>query len=316
MRSVWQISSGSVARSYAEVFLRYGVGLIGPGDAGPWRAERADDEFGGSHVRRFANEVEQDDVFLLRFGTSRIQAVGIVASDYLYLNQFDEVNGWDLQHARRLRWFGLPKEYDFGRPVFGANPWRFSRILHDEILKYAERFLNSPPTDWQTASLPPLPEEEEPLDDVPVYLQEIVAVAQDLGWNLYLNQQVFGDRPSEDEIIVHLVVPFLRALGWHPEQIAVKWRYIDLAIFRNLPRTPENCHLVIEAKHLGSGVEGALEQAVGYVESLGTRRDVLVTDGVRYRLYAADKGYASVAYANLGRLKKSAFELFSRLQRP
>jgi hypothetical protein len=33
-------------------------------------------------------------------------------------------------------------------------------------------------------------------------------------------------------------VPFLRALGWPPERIAVKWRYIDVAVFRSLPRTP------------------------------------------------------------------------------
>ena len=64
---------------------------------------------------------------------------------------------------------------------------------------------------------------------------------------------------------------------------------------RSLPRTPENCHLVVEAKHLGAGVEGALKQALGYVESLGIQRDVRVTDGVRYWLYAADKNYASVA---------------------
>jgi hypothetical protein len=41
-----------------------------------------------------------------------------------------------------------------------------------------------------------------------------------------------------------------------------------------------------------------------------------VTDGVRYRLYDADNEYTSVAYANFGRLKKSAVELFARLKRP
>lgn len=314
MPNVWQISGGST-RSYADVFFRYGVGLIGPGDAGPWNQERDDDEFEGSTVRRFASEVQIDDVFLLRYGTSRIQAVGIVASDYLYLNQFDEVNGWDLQHARRVRWFTLPREYDFGQPVFGANPRRFGTIFSSQVIEYAERFVNSPPTDWQVAPLPPLPPEEDPLDEIPPHLQEIVALAQDLGAILYSDRQTFGERPSEDEIIVHLVVPFLRALGWQPEQIAIKWRYIDVALFKTLPRRPENCHLVIEAKHLGAGVEGAFAQAMGYVESLGVERDILVTDGIRYRLYGAEKQYAPVAYANLGRLKKSAVELFTRLKR-
>jgi hypothetical protein len=31
---VWQISGGPASRSYADVFLRRGVGLIGPGDPG------------------------------------------------------------------------------------------------------------------------------------------------------------------------------------------------------------------------------------------------------------------------------------------
>ena len=32
----------------------------------------------------------------------------------------------------------------------------------------------------------------------------------------------------------------------------MQWRHIDVAVFRALPRTPENCHLVIEAKRLGA----------------------------------------------------------------
>ena len=277
---VWQISGGPVARNYAGIFLRHGVGLIGPGDAGAWGPDRDDDDFDGSYVRRFASEVAMEDIFLLRSGTSRIHAVGVVASDYLYLNQFDDVNGWDLQHARRVRWFALPADYDFGTPVFGANARRFGRVSHEAVLDYARRFVNSPPIDWQWASLPPLPLEEEPLAEVPFYLQDAIGVVQDLAGHLYVERQAFGDRPSEDEIVAHLVVPFFRSLGWAQEQVAVKWRYIDVAVFQSLPRTPENCHLIIEAKHLGAGVEGALEQAAGYVESLGVCRNVVVTDGV------------------------------------
>lgn len=100
-RAVWQISGGPASRSYAEVFLQHGVALIGPGDAGPWNPERDDDEFEGGFVRRFASEVKSGDVFLLRTGIAAIAAVGLVASYYLYVNAFYDVNGWDLQHARR-----------------------------------------------------------------------------------------------------------------------------------------------------------------------------------------------------------------------
>jgi len=312
--SIWQLAGGPSTRPYADVFLRYGVGLIGPGDAGPWNPQRDDDEFEGGFVRRFASEMEIGDVVLLRTGIASIIAVGIVASEYLYLNQFDDVNGWDLQHARRVRWCKLPQEYAFGRPVFGANPTRCSRTWNEEVKDYVERFLNSPPTHWQGAPLPELPVEEPALDRVPAALEGIVAQAQDLA-GLFWDRQNFGDHPTEDELVAHFVVSFLRALGWPPERIAVKWRYIDVAVFAALPRTPENCRFVIEAKRLGAGVEGALEQAKGYVESLGVPRDVIVTDGIRYRMYASERAFEPVAYANLIRLKQSAANLFDRMKR-
>jgi hypothetical protein len=79
---------------------------------------------------------------------------------------------------------------------------------------------------------------------------------------------------------------------------------------------PENCHLIIEAKRLGAGVEGALPQGVGYVQALGVPRDVVVTDGIRYRLYDCEKDFAPAAYADLANLKAPALNLFAKLKRP
>jgi len=313
-RAVSQISAGPSSRSYADIFLKHGVALIGPGDAGPWTPERDDDEFEGGFVRRFASEVSDGDVVLLRTGIATIAAVGLVAGGYQYVNAFDDVNGWDLQHARRVRWCRLPEEHVFGGSVFGANPPRCSRVWNEEVLDFAGRFLKSPPTHWQTAPLPVLPAEEPPLDEVPSGLVGLVAQVADLVPLLW-DRQAFGEHPSEDELVAHFVVPFLRAVGWPPERIGVKWRYIDVAVFRALPRTPENCHLVIEAKRLGAGVEGALDQAKGYVEALGVPRDVVVTDGIRYRMYACQRNFEPVAYANLARLKRPAAALFARIQR-
>jgi hypothetical protein len=312
---VWQISAGPAARSYADVFLKHGVALIGPGDAGPWTAERDDVEFEGGFVRRFADEVVAGDVALLRTGIATIAAVGLVVGDYQYVDAFDDVNGWDLQHARRVRWFRLPEEHAFASAAFGANPPRCSRAWNEDVLDFVVRFLNSPPTHWQTAPLPALPAEEPPLDEVPGTLTGLVAQAADLV-PLLQDRTAFGELPSEDELIAHFVVPFLRGLGWPPERIAVQWRRIDVAVFRSLPRTPESCHLVIEAKRLGAGVEGALAQAKGYVEALGVPRDAIVTDGIRYRMYSGSRAFEPVAYANIARLKRPAAALFARMQRP
>jgi hypothetical protein len=315
MNPVWQISAGPTSRSYADVFLQHGVGLIGPGDAGPWTPERSDEAFEGSFVRRFASEITTGDVVFLRTGLAMIAAVGIVAGEYEYLNAFDDVNGWDLQHARRVHWGRLPAEHDFGGAVFGANPPRCSRVWNEEVLDFARRFLNSPPTHWQSAPLPVLPSEEPPLAHVPDAITGLVAEAADL-LPLMQDSQRFGELPSEDELIVHFVVPLLRMLGWPPERIAVKWRYVDVAVFRALPRIPETCRFVIEAKRLGAGVEGALDQAQGYVTALGATCDAIVTDGIRYRMYDGARDFAPLAYANLARLKQPAADFFARMQRP
>jgi hypothetical protein len=187
-------------------------------------------------------------------------------------------------------------------------------VSNPEVLDYADRFLNSPPTHWQTAPLPELPPEEPLLEEIPPGLADLIGAAGDLVPLLW-DRQAFGEHPSEDEMIAHFVIPFLRALGWPPERIAVKWRHIDVAVFRELPRTPENCHFIVEAKRLGAGVEGALEQAKGYLETLGTPRDIVVTDGIRYRMYSSERELEPIAYANLVRLKRSALDLFARLQR-
>jgi hypothetical protein len=49
--------------------------------------------------------------------------------------------------------------------------------------------------------------------------------------------------------------------------------------------------VVVEAKRLGAGIEGALAQAIGYVMDLSLSADVVVTDGLRYRKYAREKGF-------------------------
>ena len=311
-RNVWQVAAGPWNRDYSEVFLEHGVALIGPGDPGRWTPDRSDEDYEGSYVRRFASDIREGDVILLNTGASSIGAVGLVTCKYKYLPQFDDVNGWDLRHVRRVRWCELLEPYDFGRPLFRR---RLTCVGIPEVIEYADKFVRSPPTDWQSRPLPALPKEEPDLESVPTELRDLVAQAHDLV-AIYWNAEVFGDWPMEDELVAHYVVPFLRALGWPVERIAVKWRNIDVCVFSALPRTPENCYYLIEAKRLGAGVEGALEQAKGYVSALGVPCDVVVTDGIRYRMYEAGSDFTPVAYANLARLKRSALKLFALMRRP
>lgn len=313
-QAFWQVSGGPVNRSYVDHLIRHGVVLIAPGDAGPWHSGRSDQEFDDAAVRWLATELRTNDVLLLRTGLTTVRAIGLVASEYLYLPQFDDVNGFDLQHGRRVRWCELPVPHDFGERVFGAPPLRLSRVSDPTVIEYSMRFMRSPPTGWQAGILPPVPEETEELDIPPPELQEIVAQARDLS-KVYQDEGAFGTPPLEDEMVAHYVVPFLRALGWHPEKISVKWRNIDLCVFTRLPRCPEHCRYLIEVKRPCKGPEGALEQALGYATALGIPCDVVVTDGIRYRMYDSNNNYEHAAYANLARLKRPALELFARMRR-
>jgi len=311
MRTIWQVGAGMSGSPYHELLIRYGLALIGPGDPGMWHALRSDADFDGGWVRRFATEPKVGDVVLLRVGTDNVVAVGVIASDYLYLEQFDDVHGWDLQHARRVRWRVLPSPQVFSSRVFGANPPRFSRVNSDEVVQFAKEVMGVEIDAWQSSPLPALPSLEPAWESPPQWLNGLIGLAQDWSRMIWQEQKFF---PSEDEMLVHFIVPLFRSIGWPQELLAVKWNYIDLAVFHSLPRTPENCCLVVEAKRLGVGAESALKQAVDYAVKLQNGCDVLLTDGFRYRLYSAAQNFEPKEYANLLALKESAARLVERMQ--
>ena len=311
---IWQITPpAAMVNSIADFFILHGVALLWPGDSGPWSPDRYKHSYAlNDWIKWFAETMAHGDAILLRTGPSRIRAIGLVAGEYTYEDRFDDVHGFDLQHCRRVHWCILPQDYEFDEPVFTRG--RFSCVQKASVRKYVSNFLASPPMLWQGAPMPGLPPEEPGLDTIPAALEGIVAQAQDLA-GLFWKPQNFGDQPTEDELVSHFVIPFLRALGWPPERIAVKWQHIDVAVFAALPRSAENCHFIIEAKRFGAGVESALEQAKRYVQSLGVPRVVVVTDGIRYRMYSCENEFAPAAYANLIRLKHSAIKLFDRMKK-
>jgi hypothetical protein len=67
--------------------------------------------------RRFCEIMEASDIVVLRIGTTDIFGVGIVVGDYEWRDKFCDVDGWSLQHVRRVRW--LWKYQD--------DPMRFDR---------------------------------------------------------------------------------------------------------------------------------------------------------------------------------------------
>jgi hypothetical protein len=68
------------------------------------------------------------DLIILRKGSSNVCAVGEVASDYLWLDDFGDIDGWDLQHVRRVRWIWKYKDIPTN---LGANVLRFGDSVQD-----------------------------------------------------------------------------------------------------------------------------------------------------------------------------------------
>jgi hypothetical protein len=75
-RRLWQIAAGDKDRNYSDLCLHMGVILNGPGYAGAW-PKCADtlkkDGWSSkkiSDIRRFAEEIKDGDIVVLREGTS------------------------------------------------------------------------------------------------------------------------------------------------------------------------------------------------------------------------------------------------------
>lgn len=89
-----------------------------------------------------------------------------------------------------------------------------------------------------------------------------------------------------------MILPLFIALGWSEQLLAVEWSKIDLAGFRKTPTVAANCVVICEAKGLGHGLEGVLDQAIRYYRTLelGQCRKIVLTDGLRLYAYSRADG--------------------------
>lgn len=118
-----------------------------------------------------------------------------------------------------------------------------------------------------------------------------------------------GQRPSEHEVVSHMILPLFLGLGWSHQQIAVEWKNVDMAFFKNTPTTEENCIMILEAKGLGYPLSNILDQPKKYVKNLGLRKvkNIIVTDGANLFVYKKDQDQWDenpTAYLNIRHLKK------------
>ena len=99
------------------------------------------------------------------------------------------------------------------------------------------------------------------------------------------------ERTAENEgtTRLRLIDPVLFALGWKPEEIVAEWndgsRAADYAL---IPAGTDTPICVVEAKKLGTPLDTAIEQGIGYCIKAGIEY-FAVTDGNEWRVYETHK---------------------------
>jgi hypothetical protein len=237
---------------------------------------------------------------------------------------FGDVDGWDLQHVRRVRW--LWRYNDKANKKSGKKAKEFAiytlkqgdttQLLKEGPVLAWLKSLNLPAKEL-TRQVKKLPREDvgdfnidqlaEFLFDGGVASSSIESLLNEIDELIRIAKwyRNFG-KPSESETVTYLAVPLLRALGWTPQKMAIEWNHVDIALFASLPRDDENLKVVVEAKKMGNSCLTAVSQAEAYAESRSGCKRLIVTDGIRYGIYVRKKsGFSLHAYMNLTNLRKS-----------
>ena len=252
-RKIWQQASGDTDRDYAKLCLKWDVILNSPASYGRWPECQNGLLEGGwskkkiTDLRRFCEQMKDGDLVILRRGTNIVLAVGEIVGCYEHHEEFNDVDGWDIAHVRRVRWFWSdlenPKEFQTYTLKQGdttqllkknrdVNSWLRSLEIADEARSRVPVELPNPLNNAKVS-----------VDDISEYLfgkgvasTSISNLLNEIGEfiriaNWYSHEK---QKPSESETVNYLVhrggVPLLRALGWTPQRMAIEWNKIDIAL--------------------------------------------------------------------------------------
>ncbi len=335
MTQVWQIAAGTPERNYTALFLKYDIMFMGPGAYGDYNEKEpvykklVDDRLETSNkvnqVRAFVQDIKDGDIVLLR-NVYEVVALGIVdAAGYKWNDTFDDVFGWDLQHTRRVIWQQHLsqdlKDIQKNIQIFGHMKQisTFSKV-HDLKVVNPIKPLFSKLKTRSLKSMPPAPPKPLSMDEVGQELfskglpneavdKVLVAIERQrrlINW--YYRDRKRSGRPTEHEVVAHMILPLMLALGWSEQLLAVEWHKIDLAAFSATPTIEVRCVLVCEAKWLGHGLQNILNQAKLYIAKLKLHncRKILLTDGARLYLYErkdSDWNDLPIGYLNVNSIR-------------
>ena len=321
----WQVAAGDGERDYSKVFLDYGVMLIGPGDHGEYfeNKDYYDDKdcYKPNDVRYFAEQVKEGDIVVLKRPSGKlweVLAIGTVERGYVYSSAFDDVEGWDLQHCRHVKW----AKSEGWEPMAGLARGTFKGIDKKDTIQRIDELLKSgrypDPND-----IVDIPEHVSELDDkyliddlishglrpkaAEEFTQTIQRIRRLVKW--YYSS---GEDIKEHETRTFLIIPLLLALGWSEQRLKIEWKNVDIAFFEG-PYTNEDnekednkCVTILESKKLRAGLSSAEGQVKGYADKHPECKKLIVSDGCCYKLFKrnGDDWHYS-AYLNILKPKRT-----------
>lgn len=319
--NTWQIGTGDDSRSYSDLFFKFGVAVVGPGNPGKEGSEAAN-KFYAEHKGRtnwgaVLNQVKVGDWLIARPGTGRITGVGRVTGPMCYGNFFEDVEGWDLQHYVPVEWY---------RPVVEGDELKLDqKYLTRSTLQrcYKEEVfeaIRNTPFQREEATLP-VDKLQEPVDeelgaitnaliDSGVRIQDAENVMLTIGRVIRLTNWYYThDRDVlEHEIRAFLILPLLVALGWSEQRMKLEYLHADIALFSNAftSKNPPEPMMLVEAKTFGNGLSYTHDQLKNYADKFPGCQRLVTTNGFRYRTYTAENGkLVPKGYVNLLNLRKS-----------
>lgn len=325
--SYWQQGGGNGNRNYIKVCIDFEVILNGPGYAGPFNEETIKILLSNGSSKqciadrkRFCYKMKPGDVVALKIGLQKVYAVGVIVGDYEWSDLFSDVDGWNIQHVRRVKWLWVTDKDSSGEYIpkdFKRNVLKQGTSLplsSTDILDWIKS-LNLDFTKKYTVKSLPLAEDNHiNISEIAEYLyskgtstnaiERLTDVIDDLQMIAQWYKSIGSI--SEFETEVYLIVPLLRALGWTPQKMAVEWKNLDIAIFNKLPRSAESLIAVVEAKKKGDSCLRAYSQAYRYAKDKVNCNRLIVSDGLRYGVFIKNgTDYILHAYMNITDFRKN-----------
>lgn len=302
--NTWQIGTGDDTRSYLDIFFSFGVALVGPGYPGK-EGDLLTEKFYSEHpqIRNWGatmRQIKRNQWLIARKGKGFIMGLGKVIEEYDYSNIFNDIEGWDLQHYVKVKWY-KPKT-DNDRIELGSyclsqstiqgcfSDEAYRAIYNTDFEEVISQFDVEQLSDKELSisdivdTLVQAGVRIQDADNVGLTLQRIIRLT-----NYYIS---YHYDVSEAEIITFLIAPTLIALGWSEQKIKFQINNIDIAVYEEAydhdrGQIPE---IIIEAKKFSNGLAFTHSQIKNYAMRYPKCKKFVATNGFRYKYFELQDG--------------------------